>query len=72
MPALLNLPSLITTIQLTICTCSYLKPLIPQLFNSRKKGFPGLLGKFAIIGERLSPYVSLSLIVTGFYTVILR
>eukprot|EP01080_Neovahlkampfia_damariscottae_P002947 gene2947-4957_t len=43
-----------------ICTCSYVHAYSPQLLDRRKTGVGGIFWKFARIGERLSPYISLS------------
>ncbi|XP_952339.1 uncharacterized protein TA12850 [Theileria annulata] len=69
MTALLKLPSLCMVLLLTICTSSYLKPFFPGFFNSKRSGFPGILGKFSVVGDRLSIYVSLSCIFFAFWTI---
>ncbi|KAK1933170.1 hypothetical protein X943_002503 [Babesia divergens] len=72
MTALLNLPSFTTVLLLTICTSSYLKSFFPRLLHARRPGFKGILGKFAVIGDRLSPYVSLGCVFCAFWTLAFR
>lgn len=70
MSALFNFESLLLVIILSICTCTYLHAQIPAVMDRNKHGyyirFPrlmdsmlGIFWKFARIGERLSPYVSI-------------
>jgi len=64
MSAFFNSTSLFTVLLLSVCTCTYIKLAAPALL---KQG-PGLLGlcwKFARIGERLSPAVSLACVALG-------
>ncbi|KAH8585025.1 pyrophosphate-dependent 6-phosphofructokinase [Cryptosporidium sp. chipmunk genotype I] len=49
----LSQPSMIVVVLLSICTCSYLRPKIPGLIDNKKAGFLGILGKMAVIGDRL-------------------
>ncbi|CDR96963.1 Protein belonging to kish family [Babesia bigemina] len=72
MTALLSLPSFIVVLLLTICTSSYLKVFLPNYFNARRPGFFGLLGKLAVIGDRLSPYVAFCCIVCAFWILFMR
>ncbi|SBT71131.1 conserved protein, unknown function [Plasmodium malariae] len=72
MSALFNLESMITVIILCICTCTYLKPRFPSIFDNKKNGFLGTLGKFAIIGDRLSIYVSIVCVILAFVNLFLR
>lgn len=72
MTAFLNLPSFSTVLLLTICTSSYLKLYFPGLVNAKNAGFTGILGKFAVIGDRLSPYVSLCCLFCAFWTLLFR
>ncbi|KAI5695098.1 protein kish-A [Diaphorina citri] len=58
MLALFNFQSLLTVIILLICTCTYLRSLFPSLLDRNKTGVMGTFWKFARIGERKSPYVS--------------
>ncbi|KAF4688228.1 cell wall bioproteinsis protein [Perkinsus olseni] len=64
--------SLLTVILLTICTCTLLKPRFPSFIDNHKPGFVGFFGRFAVIGERLSPYVSLACIIMAVVTLFLR
>ncbi|SRR6266496_3787156 len=70
MSALFNFESLLLVILLLICTSTYLHAQIPAVMDRNKHGFDGLVPllirrvfgifwKFARIGERLSPYVSI-------------
>eukprot|EP00898_Chlorokybus_atmophyticus_P008125 jgi/Chlat1/8313/Chrsp78S07726 len=59
--ALFNFQAFLMVVLLTICTCTYFKAKVPRLFLQRT-GFRGLFWKAARIGERLSPWVSLSCI----------
>jgi len=72
MSALFNFQSMLTVILLAICTCSYLRPRFPSFLDSKRPGFLGVLGRFAVVGDRLSPYVSLACIGMGVATVLLR
>ncbi|KIM74457.1 hypothetical protein PILCRDRAFT_80034, partial [Piloderma croceum F 1598] len=58
--ALFNFQSLLLTILLIICTCTYARAVAPRLVDRNKEGFFGLIFKSARIGERLSPYVALA------------
>ncbi|ODV94890.1 hypothetical protein PACTADRAFT_69967 [Pachysolen tannophilus NRRL Y-2460] len=62
MSALLNLTSLLQVFLLVICTSTYLHGIYPSIMDSRKHGLLGIFWKSARIGERLSPYVSISCI----------
>ncbi|KAJ5074252.1 protein kish-a [Anaeramoeba ignava] len=64
MSALFHFNSMLIVILLTICSCAYLHQKFPNAFQY-KEGFLGLLWKFARIGERLSPWVSLSCLFMG-------
>ncbi|KAH8738642.1 conserved small protein [Cryptosporidium ryanae] len=67
-----NKQSMIVVILLSICTCSYLRPKIPGIIDNKKTGFLGILGKMAVIGDRLSPYVSLLCIFMACMTLFYR
>ncbi|OQV17818.1 putative Protein kish-A [Hypsibius exemplaris] len=62
MSALFNFQSLLTVILLLICTCAYLRGMAPRIMDKYKTGMLSLFWKCARIGERLSPWVSLSCI----------
>lgn len=72
MSALFNFQSMIVVVLLSICTCSYLRPKIPGLIDNKKTGFLGILGKMAVIGDRLSPYVSFACIFMAGMTLFYR
>ena len=65
--ALFNFQSLLTVLLLFICTCTYAHAYAPSWLNAHKKGFRGLFWKSARVGERLSAWVSLSLIAMAVY-----
>ncbi|XP_031788186.1 protein kish-A isoform X2 [Nasonia vitripennis] len=56
--ALFNFQSLLAIILMMICTCAYIRLILPNLMDRNKKGFLGVFWKFARIGERKSPYVA--------------
>ncbi|PHH63079.1 hypothetical protein CDD81_6324 [Ophiocordyceps australis] len=62
MSALFNLQSLVLVLLLLTCTSAYLHQIFPRILDSNKNGLLGILWKFARIGERMSPYVSLACI----------
>ncbi|KAI9664738.1 MAG: hypothetical protein M1821_006186 [Bathelium mastoideum] len=59
MAALFNFQSLLVVVLLLICTCAYAHSIFPGIMDRNKDGAFGIFWKFARIGERLSPYVSL-------------
>uniref|UniRef100_A0A915IEX3 Protein kish n=1 Tax=Romanomermis culicivorax TaxID=13658 RepID=A0A915IEX3_ROMCU len=54
-----------------ICTCTYLRSLVPKLINRNKEGFTGIFWKCARIGERLSPYVAVCCVIMAGCTLFL-
>ncbi|ELQ74285.1 hypothetical protein THOM_2791, partial [Trachipleistophora hominis] len=44
---------------LSICTTTYIKRQFPSLIGRSNKGMSSVFYKATVIGERLSPYVSL-------------
>ena len=85
MTALFNFQSLLTVLLLSVCTATYIRPRFPVYIDSKKPGFTGiklacvcmicvlgLFGRFAVIGERLSPYVSLGCLVMALMTIFYR
>ncbi|KAG8885626.1 hypothetical protein FRB97_000534 [Tulasnella sp. 331] len=60
MSALFHFESLLLTLLLMICTCSYIRAVAPSLIDRNKEGFLGVFFKSARIGERLSPYVAIA------------
>jgi len=65
MSAIFNFSSLLTCVLLIICTCAYVHAYAPSWLDGHKHGVRGIARKLAIIGERLSPFVSLGLIGLG-------
>jgi len=70
MSALFNFNALLLVILLLICTCTYIRQVVPGMVDSRKDKniFFGVFWKFARIGERLSPYVSICCLVMAIVT----
>ncbi|QGN17701.1 protein KSH1 [Kluyveromyces marxianus] len=63
MSALFNFRSLLQVLLLFICSCTYVHAQRPSLLDRYKdSGMLGVFWKFARIGERASPYVSLACI----------
>jgi hypothetical protein len=68
MSALFNFESLLLVMLLLVCTCTYLHAQMPAIMDRNKHGYNphefvdrrmfGIFWKFARIGERSSPYVS--------------
>ncbi|KAL2105667.1 hypothetical protein VUR80DRAFT_7939 [Thermomyces stellatus] len=59
MSAIFNFQSLLLVILLLICTSTYAHALFPAIMDRNKDGFAGIFWKFARVGERLSPYISI-------------
>lgn len=68
MSALFDFKSFLVTLLLFICTCTYVKMKAPQLMDPYRTGLRGLFWKAARIGERLSPWVSVSCLAFGAHT----
>ncbi|XP_033221984.1 protein kish-A [Belonocnema kinseyi] len=66
MSALFNFQSLLTVILLLICTCAYIRSIVPSVLDRNKVGFLGIFWKCARIGERKSPYVAFSCLFMAF------
>ncbi|ODV76322.1 Ksh1p [Cyberlindnera jadinii NRRL Y-1542] len=62
MSALFNFTSLLQVILLLICSCTYIHLNWPSLLDRNHHGVLGVFWKFARVGERASPYVSLALV----------
>ncbi|CCG83741.1 protein of unknown function [Taphrina deformans PYCC 5710] len=62
MTAIFNFQSLMMVLLLLICTCTYVHGYSAKFMDAHKHGALGTFWKLARVGERLSPYVSLSLI----------
>ncbi|KAI5123024.1 hypothetical protein M0805_007645 [Coniferiporia weirii] len=60
MSALFNFQSLLFVILLLICSCTYVRSVMPALIDRNKQGFLGVFWMFSRIGERLSPYMALA------------
>jgi len=83
MTALFNFQSLLTVLLLAVCTATYTRPRFPAFIDPKKPGFVGmymssacakslhlgLFGRFAVIGERLSPYISLGCLAMALVTI---
>lgn len=72
MTALLNLHAMLVVLLLSICTCSFLRPSFPSLIDKKAQGFRGVAGKLAVIGDRLSPYVSVACLLMAGATLFFR
>jgi len=70
MSALFNFQSLLLVILLLICSCTYVRSVMPTLIDRNKQGFLGVFWMFARIGERLSPYVALACIAMAVTTLV--
>ncbi|XP_058454176.1 protein kish [Malaya genurostris] len=72
MSAIFNFQSLLSVILLMICTCAYLRSIVPSLIDRNKTGMLGIFWKLARIGERKSPWVGLACVLMAisilFYT----
>ncbi|KAF8312748.1 uncharacterized protein EI90DRAFT_2918846, partial [Cantharellus anzutake] len=68
--ALFNFESLLLVILLMICTCTYVRAVMPSLTDRNKEGFLGVFWKCARIGERLSPYVAIACVVMAVHMLI--
>ncbi|EOD17050.1 hypothetical protein EMIHUDRAFT_64185, partial [Emiliania huxleyi CCMP1516] len=66
--ALLNFQSFLTCVLLFICTSTYLKSQRPSMFREKKPGLFSLVYKGAVIGTRLSPWVSASCLLMAAWT----
>jgi hypothetical protein len=53
---------MIIVVLFIICTASYIRAIWPSFVESHKKGFRGILRSAAVIGDRLSPFVSVACI----------
>ncbi|KEY69477.1 hypothetical protein S7711_02015 [Stachybotrys chartarum IBT 7711] len=68
MTALFNFEALLLVIILSICTSAYVHDVFPRILDSNKNGALGFLWKFARVGERLSPYISIACVIMAFRT----
>ena len=60
--AFFNFDSMIIVVLFIICTASYVRAIWPSFVESHKQGFRGILRSAAVIGDRLSPFVSFACI----------
>lgn len=72
MSALFDFQGLLVVVLLTICTCSYLRPRLGSFIHPKAPGFLGMFGRFAVIGDRLSPFVSGACVSMALSTLFLR
>ena len=85
MTALFNFQSLVTVLLLSVCTATYLRPRFPAYIDPKQPGFTGtfssigyrlilvgLFGRFAVVGERLSPYISVGCLIMALVTIFSR
>ncbi|CAD7951726.1 unnamed protein product [Amoebophrya sp. A25] len=71
MTVLMDVNSALTALILAICTCTYLQPSF-SFIDPKKPGFGGAAGRFAVIGKRLSPYVSAACMIMAVVTLVYR
>jgi len=71
MSALFDINSLFVVLLLMICNCSYLREKV-EMINPKGAGLSGLLGVFAVIGDRLSLCISVGCIVMAGVTLFFR
>ena len=67
-----NLQSLAVVVLLATCSATYLRPRFPSFIDAKRAGFPGLFGRFSVVGERLSGVISVFCLLTAFSTLFLR
>ncbi|CAJ1445955.1 unnamed protein product, partial [Effrenium voratum] len=72
MSALFDFQGLLVVMLVSICTCSYLRPRFGNFLQPKAPGFMGMFGRFAVIGDRLSPFVSVGCIVMAISTLFVR
>lgn len=58
MSALFNFTSMLRTVTLLVCTSAYVKKHAPAILNKDNR-YTSLLYRASVVGERLSPYVSI-------------
>ena len=56
--AFFSFDSMIIVVLLFICTASYIRSAWPSFVENHKSGFRGIIRSAAVIGDRLSPFVS--------------
>lgn len=67
MSALFNINSLFMVSILFVCTCTYIKWMMPSLITNRSKGAYSIFYKASVIGERMSIYVSIISVFYGLF-----
>ena len=73
MTALFKFQPFLTTVCLFICLCSYIRAMFPSMIDrSFNHGFKGMVYKAAVIGDRLSPYVSAACLFFAVANIIVR
>ena len=50
---------MIIVVLFVICTASYIRAIWPNFIESHRRGFRGMLRSAAVIGDRLSPAISI-------------
>jgi uncharacterized protein (UPF0262 family) len=53
-----------------ICTASYIRAAWPSFIENHKTGFRGIIRSAAVIGDRLSPFVSVLCIGMGVFNLV--
>ncbi|XP_002014202.2 protein kish-A [Drosophila persimilis] len=66
MSAIFHFSGMLSVLLLLICTCAFVRSVVPQLLDTHRTGWKGVFWKMARIGERLSPYVAAACIVQAF------
>ena len=61
---------MIIVVLLFICTASYVRSAWPTSIENHKSGFRGIIRSAAVIGDRLSPFVSVLCIGMGVFNLI--
>jgi len=61
---------MIIVVLLFICTASYVRAVWPSFIESHKTGFRGIIRSAAVIGDRLSPFVSILCVGMGVFNLI--
>jgi uncharacterized protein (UPF0262 family) len=63
---------MIIVVLFCICTASYIRSISPSFIEPHKTGFRGIIRSAAVIGDRLSPFVSALCIGMGVYNLLFR
>ena len=73
MTAIFNFHSFLPMVCLLICMCSYIRYFWPQMIDSSMNhGFKGMVRKAAVIGDRLSPWVSAACVFFAGFNILVR